>query len=274
MDARRIIRDTDFREMLRRSETRIGIVLLMIVCGIWVFIEIADEVNEEDASGFDEAIMLAMREGPSYVEMAGPEWVEKFASDLTVLGGFPFVLLLSLIVLGYLLLSRHFMHAAEVALAVGGGAALVMGLKDVFERVRPEVVPPMYEVTNFSFPSGHASTSAVIYLALGILLARFITRHILKIYVFGVAFLLTFIVGWTRIALGVHYPTDVLAGWALGLIWALFSWLVVHVWENYLVRSEQEHRGAEMVEDTEAEATQMSRDSVDSPIPSQTQESS
>jgi undecaprenyl-diphosphatase len=270
-DVRQAIREFNFREMLRRPETRIGSALLVIVAGIWGFAEIAEEVSEQETASFDEAVMLAMRQGPENVEMIGPAWVEKFATDLTALGGYPVVLLLTLIVLGYLCLSRHFIRAVEIALAVAGGAVVMMALKDFFARPRPEVVPPMYEVASWSFPSGHSSTAAVVYLTLGILLARFITQRILTLYVLATAFFLILVVGWTRVALGVHYPTDVLAGWAVGIAWALFSWLVIHLWENWRGRGERARREAEMYENTEAEVAHHPRGSEE-PISSDMKE--
>lgn len=266
MDVRKAAREIDYKEILRRPETRIVGALLVMMAGIWAFVEIADAVNDQETSGFDRALMLAMREGPNNAEIAGPFFVEKFATDLTSLGGYPFVVLLTLVVIGYLVLNRHFRHAAEVTLSVAGGAAVVMGLKELFGRARPEIVPPMYDVATWSFPSGHSSTAAVVYLTLGILVARFVNRRRLTLYVICVAFLLTFIVGWSRVALGVHYPTDVLAGWAMGLTWALFSWLVVNFWENWKARPERARREAEMYEDTEAEVTHLPRETGEQPI--------
>ncbi len=265
MDVRKALSELELAEIIRRPETRLGAALLAIVAGVWVFGEIADEVVEGETAAFDTAIMVWMRDGPNNAEIAGPAFVEKFARDLTTLGGFPVVLLLTLTVIGYLLLSRHFRHAIEVTLSVAGGAALVMWLKVLFGRERPDIVPPMYDVASLSFPSGHSSTAAVVYLTLGILVARFVTGRTLTFYVIGVACLLTFVVGWSRVALGVHYPTDVLAGWTLGLSWALFSWLVVNFWENWKARPERARREAEMYEDTEAEVTHMPRETGEQP---------
>jgi undecaprenyl-diphosphatase len=255
MDIRQALRDFDVQQALRRPETRIGSALLMIIASVWGVAEIADEVGEQETTAFDRTIMLAMRQGPTNVEMIGPTWVEKFATDLTALGGYPVVLLLTLIVIGYLCLSRHFARAVEIALAVGGGAVVMMALKDFFARPRPDIVPPMYEVASWSFPSGHSSTAAVVYLTLGVLLARFITERILTLYVLATAFGLIAIVGWTRIALGVHYPTDVLAGWTLGLSWALSSWVVIHGWETWRDRNKQARPGAQRSENMSSDIT-------------------
>ena len=107
-----------------------------------------------------------------------------------------------------------------------GGLAASTFLKSLFERPRPSLVPHLDIVYTSSFPSGHSMLSATVYLTLGVLLGRFVQQRVLKAYFLIVALLLTSLVGASRVYLGVHYPTDVLAGWAVGLTWALVCWLV------------------------------------------------
>jgi len=127
---------------------------------------------------------------------------------------------------GYLVLQHHYGAAALVIVASAGGGALSVGLKQLFGRGRPDIVPHLVHVNDPSFPSGHSMVALVIYLTLGALLARFTTRRRVRVYLIANALSLTFLIGVTRVCLGVHYPTDVLAGWCAGLAWALLCWLV------------------------------------------------
>jgi undecaprenyl-diphosphatase len=124
-----------------------------------------------------------------------------------------------------------------VLISVAGGAGLSSLLKLGFERPRPDLVAHLVEVQTLSFPSGHAMVSAVIYLTLGALLAQVHGSIRLKIYILSVAVILTLLIGISRVYLGVHWPTDVLAGWAAGAAWAIMSWAVV-IWLQRLRKIE------------------------------------
>lgn len=203
------------------------VTLLVIVLGAWAFAEIADEVLEGETRSLDERIILSMRRPDNLAQPIGPDWLEGMSLDVTALGGYAVLTLLVLGVAGYLLLAgkRHAMWLVLIASATGWG--LTMGLKELFGRERPSVVPHLQEQTSMSFPSGHAMMSAVVYLTLGVLLAQLAAdRWATRIYLLVVAILLTFLVGVSRVFLGVHYPTDVLAGWSAGLTWAVLCWLV------------------------------------------------
>jgi undecaprenyl-diphosphatase len=149
--------------------------------------------------------------------------------DLTALGSTTILTVVTLIVVGYLLISHKRRAALLVACAVGGGTALSNVFKYTFARPRPDLVAHSVDVYTSSFPSGHAMLSAVTYLTLGALLARVEQDVRTKIYVLSVAVLLTLAIGLSRAYLGVHYPTDVLAGWAVGSAWAMLCWTVA-IW--------------------------------------------
>jgi undecaprenyl-diphosphatase len=215
-----------FRRVLQ-LEPVLLVTLLVIVLGVWAFAELADEVVEGETHSFDERVMLHMREPDSRADPIGPDWLETTALDITAVGGHTVLTLLVLAVAGYLLLSRKSHAMWLVLIASGTGWALTMGLKELFGRERPAIVPHLVEQHSLSFPSGHAMMSAVIYLTLGVLMAELAAdRWAVRIYLLVMAVLITFLVGLSRVFLGVHYPTDVLAGWSAGLAWAVLCWLV------------------------------------------------
>ncbi|MBA3641315.1 MAG: phosphatase PAP2 family protein, partial [Acidobacteria bacterium] len=144
----------------------------------------------------------------------------------TALGGPTVLGMTVLAIVGFLVLQGMYRHAAFVFLASVGGWMLNDLLKEVFARPRPQVVPHLRQVMTLSFPSGHALTSAAVYLTLGALLMRVAESRLVKFYCMFIAILATLLIGATRVYLGVHYPTDVLAGWLIGISWALFCWLV------------------------------------------------
>ncbi len=194
--------------------------------GLFAFVQLAGEVKEGDTRSFDQAILLALRQPGDRAEPIGPLWLKQVMTDLTALGGFTVLTLLTLAVFFYLILIRKRGAATLLAVAIGGGTLLSTLLKQFFERPRPDLVAHMVEVQTLSFPSGHAMLSAVTYLTLGVLLARLSPRRRVKAYVVGVAVALTLLVGCSRVYLGVHWPTDVLGGWFVGAAWALLCWQV------------------------------------------------
>jgi undecaprenyl-diphosphatase len=194
--------------------------------GLFAFAKLAGEVREGDTRSFDQAILLALRQPGDRAEPIGPLWLKQVMTDLTALGGFTVLGLLTIVVFFYLVMVGKRGAATLLAVAIGGGTLLSSLLKSIFERPRPDLVAHMVEVQTLSFPSGHAMLSAVTYLTLGVLLARLSPRRRVKAYVVGVAVALTLLVGCSRVYLGVHWPTDVLAGWCVGAAWALLCWQV------------------------------------------------
>jgi undecaprenyl-diphosphatase len=157
----------------------------------------------------------------------GPRWFEEIMRDFTAFGGNAVLAVVSVAVIGFLLLTGKRQAAAMIAVSLITGTLLSHALKWGFDRPRPDLVPHGAAVYTQSFPSGHAMLSAIVYLTLGALLARVQTDLRAKIYLLMVAVLLTVTIGASRVYLGVHWPTDVLAGWAVGAAWALLCWLVL-----------------------------------------------
>jgi undecaprenyl-diphosphatase len=198
--------------------------LALAAAALWGFVELAGEVLEGETRAFDERILLALRSPADPSDPLGPGWLEELMRDVTGLGSTGVLTFITLAAAGFLALDRKTHAALLVVAAVGGGMLLSTLLKMGFDRPRPDLVPHGTLVYTASFPSGHATLSAVAYLTLGALLARVQPRLVLKLYLLGLAILLTVSVGVSRVYLGVHWPTDVLAGWALGAAWALFCW--------------------------------------------------
>lgn len=207
-----------------REELSALLLVLLVAGGVWAFVEIADEVHEGEAERFDAAVMRSMRSGDDYGDPIGPEWLEEAARDVTALGSFAVLGLVTMITAGALWLQGNRRSATVTVVAILGAGSLNQALKALFDRARPDLVPHVARVVSASFPSAHAMLSAVVYLTLGALVAQVQVRRRVKGFVIACAVLLALLVGASRVYLGVHYPTDVLAGWAVGAAWACLGW--------------------------------------------------
>jgi len=219
-------RHTRFRLLtwLGAHEKMVLVALACVVAGVWGFALLADEVLEGGTQAFDQRVLLAFRHSDTRAPIGSPS-VQEAARDITALGGVAVLTLLTAIAAGFLALDGKKHMALFVVGSILGGVAAGTILKDVFHRPRPDLVPVSVYVSGASFPSGHSMMSAVTYLTLGALLARSQERKRVKAYFLMVAMFLTFAIGVTRVYLGVHWPTDVLAGWTAGAVWALLCWL-------------------------------------------------
>jgi len=166
-------------------------------------------------------------------------WFLEVGRDLTALGSVTVLTLLTVAISGYLWLRRMYGAMILIIAATVGGLIVATLLKDVFDRPRPSTVSHLVVVYTTSFPSGHSTLSATVFLTLGTVLGQFAKERRLKAYFLLVALLLTFLVGASRIYLGVHYPTDVLAGWAAGFAWAPICWLSARFLQRYGVVEEE-----------------------------------
>ena len=194
--------------------------------GLWGFVELAEVARDSSARAFDTEILLAFREAGQTDNPIGPLWFEEAMRDITGLGSTIVLVMVTAVAIFYLLLIGRWRTALLVLVTVGGGQILSSLLKLGIDRPRPDLVSHLVDVQTLSFPSGHAMMSAVTYLTLGSMLAGIVPGRATKIYVLGVAVLITLMVGVSRIYLGVHWPSDVLAGWCAGFAWAMLCWLV------------------------------------------------
>lgn len=216
------------------TEPFILAVLAVAAVGFWAFFGIASEMLEGETDAVDKLLLHLLREPGDPSRAIGPEWLMVAARDITALGDFAILALVLLAVTIFLVLARQRHMALFVFASVVSGMALAAVLKNLFERERPALVPPVVDahdlyIATSSFPSGHAMMSAVVYLTLGALLARLAHDLRLKIYVLGVALTVVLMVGLSRIYLGVHWPSDVAAGWAVGAAWALAWWVAAQL---------------------------------------------
>jgi undecaprenyl-diphosphatase len=211
--------DTDYWWRGRAFYVLVGLAGLLA----WGFASVADEVMEGGTKPFDDAVTALFRELGHPTDPWGPVWLEEAVRDITALGSVSVLALVVIASVVYLLFAGKPRTAVFVATSVVGGTVLSTALKAGFNRPRPDV-EAVARVFTSSFPSGHAMLSAVTYLTLGLLLAESSPSRYLKAYCFDLGISLALLVRISRIYIGVHFPTDVVAGWCVGGAWALLCW--------------------------------------------------
>jgi undecaprenyl-diphosphatase len=210
---------------VQRRDVRHLVIVGLIAALLTAAAVLASEVLEQETSGFDNAILQAMRD--SHGAPVGPPWFQRAILDLSTLGSTALVSCLVVVFCAFLVLSRRRRHALLLAVC-GLGTAIAVGvLKAIIGRARPDIIAALDTPGGSSFPSGHTLTASAIYPLLAFLLADLMPERRQKIVTYMVAGMVAFVVGCSRVYLGVHYPTDVIAGWSLGLAWALACGLVV-----------------------------------------------
>ncbi len=226
---------------LGRHELAILLAIGSVAAGVWLFAALADEVMEGGTRKFDNTLLLALRR-PGDLQPLGPPALLNAARDITALGGPSVLTLLTVAVSLFLALDGKKHMALFVCGSIGSGLLVSTLLKDSFDRPRPDIVPHEVYAASYSFPSGHSMLSALTYLTLGAILARAHERKLLKAYFLLTAVFLTLLIGVTRVYLGVHWPTDVLAGWTAGAVWALLCWLLARwLQSRHALEPEAEH---------------------------------
>jgi undecaprenyl-diphosphatase len=225
-------------------ESAILIAAGAIAAGVLGFALLASEVMEGETTAFDRKVLLSLRR-PSDLAPIGPPAIQEAARDVTALGGVTVLGLVTAITAGFLALDGKRRMALFVCGSVISGLVVSTILKDVFHRGRPDLVPHAVYVSTASFPSGHSMMSAVTYLTLGALLSRSRERRRIKAYFLLLAVLLMLMVGSSRVYLGVHWPTDVLAGWTAGSVWALLCWLVARWLQGHRALERESEQASE-----------------------------
>jgi undecaprenyl-diphosphatase len=212
---------------IRGIETKLLLRVLAVAGLLLAFGLIAEIAMDRTVSALDRELILWFRNPANLSDPIGPVWLEEAARDITAMGSFAVLGILLFVVTSFLFLTGKRDAAWVMLVAVVGGVALNSLLKLGFDRPRPDLVAPTARIFTPSFPSGHAALSAITYLTVAALLSRTTESRRLRLYVMGLAIALTFMIGVSRIYLGVHYPTDVLAGWCIGAAWALICWVAM-----------------------------------------------
>lgn len=224
---------------IRRYVDALDVEALILLGGAFVvvlsglaFLAVAGAVMEGDTQQVDEAIVQWFRSAEDPALPRGPAWLREVGIDITALGSVVVLLLLVSAVSGFLWLQGRTRLLVLLMISTAGGFALNYVMKALFARPRPSVVPHLREVFTPSFPSGHAALSAVVYLTIGVLLFEVVKGRAARLYCLTIALAASGLVGLSRVYLGVHYPSDVMAGWATGIAWAGVCWLAAQYAER------------------------------------------
>lgn len=219
----------------------------MMIAGCFVFGIISLGLNTPSIQNFDDAVITSLRISDDLATPIGPDWFKELSRDFTALGGYGVLSTITVLVTTFLHLERRPARAHFVVITVIAGYSMSMIFKALIDRPRPEIVPWLSHVHSASFPSGHSMMSAVVYLSLGLMLSDLTQRRLVKIFLVVAPLTISAVVGFSRVYMGVHYPTDVVAGWWLGISWSLACWLAVRRWRAF-----REVRLALVIENEEA----------------------
>lgn len=200
---------------LRRHGLRLLLVFAGLLLPLWAFAELADEIHEQETIPFDEPILR-------FAHSLAGEGFDRFFVAISKIGYLHGVVPFDIVLVLGLSLLRRFREATFAAIALGGSALLNIAAKQAFARDRPSLWESIAPEHNYSFPSGHAMGSATLACVLTLLAWR--TRWRWPVAAVMAAFVL--VVGLSRVYLGVHYPSDILAGWSVATAWAVAVYLL------------------------------------------------
>lgn len=186
------------------------------------FAVIAMLVQHGQLAAFDRAGLLIWRGGET-LSPDGPPKLAEMVRDITALGGVLLRNLIALAAVTALLFMNRQRQAMVLTLTVVGGWILNSALKGLFARPRPEIVPHLMEAGGASFPSGHSFNGAVVWIAVTLVFAAHAARPSTRAAIVGSGIIVSAAIAWSRVWLGVHYPSDVIAGWLGGAGLALVA---------------------------------------------------
>jgi undecaprenyl-diphosphatase len=221
------------RHHVRDFRTALGVFVivgaLLAVVNTWLFAWVASHVRQGRTQAFDDAVLR-------YVGEHRVPLLENAMLEITFLGTGTVVLMIAFVAALFLWLTRHRYSAALLVAATVGAIVLNNVLKQFFDRPRPQIITWGTHALTTSFPSGHAMSAAVVYSTIAYLAARLQHRRRARVTTMSVAAVLVILVCASRVYLGVHYPTDVLAGTVVGLAWAGFCMATLEAVQLYARR--------------------------------------
>jgi undecaprenyl-diphosphatase len=198
-------------------------IFIILLTGVILLCLVSLSVVSGKINFLDNSILLSFRNARNTSIPAGPEWLLSFMLDVSALGSATIVFLVTILTSGLLILKNKYSSLRVILFAFIGGGIIELLMKEIFSRQRPQIVLHFVNVNSLSYPSGHSAMSAIIYISLIFIIFTLDIKTSIKIYFLYSAVFLILIIGISRIYLGVHYPSDVLGGWALGLIWSSIS---------------------------------------------------
>jgi membrane-associated phospholipid phosphatase len=205
---------------------RLTISVLLLIGASWMFGSIAEDVATRDAI--------------TELDVQVSQWFHSNATKpltqamlvVTHIHGTLGICILSLLVGVFMLLKREWYWLLTLMISVPGGMLLNVALKHIFQRTRPTFDEPLLTLTTYSFPSGHAAGAALFYGVLAAYLVCKVTRWPWRVVIAVLAALLVALVALSRVYLGVHYLSDVLAGIAESIAWLAFSFTVIGAFQH------------------------------------------
>jgi undecaprenyl-diphosphatase len=220
-----------FKPLMKRLETRALLIWIALVFALWAFLALANEIGEGETGTIDQRLIMMMRMPGDASNPLGPPWLKDSMRDITALGGVTVLSLLTIVMVVCLILHQKRREGVILAITAIGAQASIEILKIIYDRPRPNQGFADTHAYSTSFPSGHTTESTAIFLTAATVIATLETRANTQILAYIVAIFAIIGVGFSRIYLGMHWPTDVLGGWVLGAAWALVAWIALH-WQT------------------------------------------
>ena len=212
------------RRLARNAEARALALVALGVAGLWVVIHIGGELREGDTYALDGALLRALRVSGDPHQAIGPPWLTGVLRDVTALGSPTIIAFVTLMAAAALIFRQLWRRALVLVIVCCSASASDDLLKVVYHRARPGYAVAGLYTDLQSFPSGHSTATAALWLTLAAIAASLERRTDAKVFWFAMALAAILAVGFSRVFLGAHWPTDVLAGWILGAVWALIGW--------------------------------------------------